>query len=289
MLTRRRFLACAGSLTAPGFLGSAVAVQAMTVADLMVRVRAALPAAPGDAGVDGLKAGSGSQRVTGVATTAMATVDVIRRAAADGLNLVITCEPTFFSRTDDASPSNRGADPIFAGKRSLIAERQVVVWRLRDTWRARTPDPMVDGLASALGWTLDGVSGMAGRVQLPPTTLRSVVEHVRTTLGAGALRVVGAPDLPVRRVLLSPGPSAPAVTFANLADTDVIVAGEPREWEGVEYVQDAIAAGMPKAMVIVGRVLTEDPGMRLMAGWLKGVVPGVRSAWLPVGDPYWRP
>lgn len=291
MLTRRRFLAGAGAVTAtvPALLAKAHAGQTPpTVGEIMSRLQAALPSAAASS-VDGLTAGNESLRVTGVATTAMATVDVIRRAAAAGLNLVITSEPTFFSRTDQPAPANRAGDPVFAGKRELLAAQEVAVWRLRDAWRARSPDPMVSGLAAALGWTATPAAAAAGHVELPSMPLRALVAHIRQSLGARALRVVGSPDLAVRRVLLSPGASAPTVTFTNLAETDVIVAGEPREWEGVEYVQDAIAAGQPKAMVIVGRVLSEDPGMRVMAEWLGGVVPGVKATWLPVGDPYWRP
>ncbi len=119
--------------------------------------------------------------------------------------------------------------------------------------------------------------------------LRDLVAQVQQRLGARAMRVVGRPDLRVSRIVLSPGPSAPAVTFTNLATADVILAGEPREWEGVEYVQDAITAGQDKAMVIVGRLLSENAGMRVMAEWLGETLAGVRIAPLAVTDPYWRP
>ena len=72
-------------------------------------------------------------------------------------------------------------------------------------------------------------------------------------------------------------------------DADVIVAGETREWESVEYAADTVASGQKKGMIMLGRILSEDPGMNVCAEWLKILAPEVPVQWLPVGDPYWRP
>src|SRR6266571_6315716 len=50
--------------------------------------------------VDTFKAGNPDTLVTGVAVTMMATMDVLQRASAQGLNLVITHEPTFYAHLD---------------------------------------------------------------------------------------------------------------------------------------------------------------------------------------------
>src|SRR5882724_1863834 len=47
--------------------------------------------------VDTFKAGDPDTPVTGIAVTMMATLDVLKRAAAAGDNLIITHEPTFYS------------------------------------------------------------------------------------------------------------------------------------------------------------------------------------------------
>src|SRR5438105_2290135 len=46
--------------------------------------------------VDTFKAGDPDAPVTGIATTMMATYDVLERAGKSGKNLVITHEPTYF-------------------------------------------------------------------------------------------------------------------------------------------------------------------------------------------------
>src|SRR4051812_24144076 len=50
--------------------------------------------------VDTFKAGDPQTAVTGIATTFMATYDVLQRAAAAGKNLVISHEPTFYNHED---------------------------------------------------------------------------------------------------------------------------------------------------------------------------------------------
>src|SRR5882724_7492831 len=50
--------------------------------------------------VDNLIAGSAETVVKGIATTMMATLDVVQRASAAGRNMVITHESTFFSHQD---------------------------------------------------------------------------------------------------------------------------------------------------------------------------------------------
>ena|SRR2546427_6566065 len=74
-----------------------------------------------------------------------------------------------------------------------------------------------------------------------------------------------------------------------LPKVDVIVAGEQREWEGVEYAFDANTAGDRKGMILVGHWVSEDQGMRLCADWLKSFISEVSVEWIPAGDPFWRP
>ena len=50
--------------------------------------------------VDNLIAGKPDTPVKGIATTMMATLDVVKRAAAAGRNMIITHESTFFSHQD---------------------------------------------------------------------------------------------------------------------------------------------------------------------------------------------
>jgi hypothetical protein len=70
---------------------------------------------------------------------------------------------------------------------------------------------------------------------------------------------------------------------------DAIIAGEIREWESSEYARDVVNAGLGKGLILVGRSLSEDAGMKVCADWLRPIVPEAPVRWLPAGDPYWRP
>jgi hypothetical protein len=74
----------------------------------------------------------------------------------------------------------------------------------------------------------------------------------------------------------------------RFSGTDLIVAGEVREWECVHYAADINSTGEKRSLVTIGRVASEDPGMRSCANWLKTVAKEIPVQWITAGDPYWR-
>ena len=68
---------------------------------------------------------------------------------------------------------------------------------------------------------------------------------------------------------------------------DLLVTGESREWETVEYAHDAFLMGNKKAVIILGHNKGEEPGMEYFAEWLKPKVGGISVLHIPSGEPYW--
>ena len=101
--------------------------------------------------VDTFKAGNPDTPVTGVAVTMMATMDVLQRASAKGLNFVITHEPTFYAHLDKPEGMSEN-DPVWAEKRAFIEKHGMVVWRFHDHWHMRKPDGIEAGMVRSLGW-----------------------------------------------------------------------------------------------------------------------------------------
>jgi putative NIF3 family GTP cyclohydrolase 1 type 2 len=297
-LSRRKFieLAAAAPLMARS-IGAAVTAQ--EVAD---RIRKNIGGDWKPDTVDTFKAGDPSTAVTRIVTTSLASLRVLNRAVNSGANLIITCEPTFYSKADTPTPPVRrpfgqpadaplpppAPDPVFLAKDTFLKKHNLVVFRLSDHWRLRNPDPFAQGLADTLGWSK--LAGDAKHISIPETSLEALVAHTKKALNSrGGLRVVGDPQLRVREVALLPGSTPIQASIAALPGVDAIIAGEVREWESVEYVRDTNDLGGKKALILTGRIVSEDPGMDLCAHWLKTIAPEVASTWISAGDPYWRP
>jgi hypothetical protein len=103
------------------------------------------------------------------------------------------------------------------------------------------------------------------------------------------LRVVGDPAAKIRRVAVLPGLQPLSVLTARLPAADLIVIGESRDWEGAEYAGDTVAAGEKKGLIAIGRVVSEDPGMRACSDWMKTFIKEVPVQWISTGEPFWRP
>jgi hypothetical protein len=291
-LSRREFvrLGAVGAAAAPLVLEAPPTRAAAPTAQAIVdRIRQYVGVDWHAATVDAFKAGDPSSVVTGIVTTSLATIAVMRGAIQVGANLIITSGPTFYSRADTPIPAGRRgtppppADPVFEAKLDLVTQNRLVVWRFSDHWRARTPDPFAQGIADALGWTKYRVDGN-------PLRLTALAKEVNTKLYArGGLRVIGKPTARVRRIAVLPGTIPIQTTLTVLPEVDVIIAGEIREWESSEYARDLVHAGRNKALVLLGRSLSEEPGMNGCAMWLQRIVSEAPVRWIPAGDPYWRP
>ncbi|HEV8395318.1 MAG TPA: hypothetical protein VGQ37_13650 [Vicinamibacterales bacterium] len=301
-VSRRDFvrLGASGAAAAPWVLTpAAIGGATVTAQDVVDRVRQAAGVEWNAATADGFKAGDPSTAVTGIVTTSLATIEVMRRAVTAGANLIVTAGPTFYSRGDSPMPSagrGRGAastaapDPVFTSKNDFIRTHNLVVWRFSDHWRVRTPDPFARGLAEALDWARYLRTGDPLQLVVPAVTLEALASRVKSRLDArGGVRVVGRPQTRVRTVGLLPGTRTIQDTVAALPRVDAIVAGEIREWESSEYVRDVVNAGVGKGLILVGRSLSEDAGMKVCADWLRPMVPEAPVRWLPAGDPFWRP
>jgi putative NIF3 family GTP cyclohydrolase 1 type 2 len=234
---------------------------------------------------DVFKAGSPETPVRGIATTVMSTLSILQRASAAGKNLIITHEPTFWS--DGDGTQEIAEDAVYRYKADFIQKNNLVIWRFHDHWHARRPDAMMVGLAQALGWhKADDTQRV---YDVAPTTLGAMAKDIQDRLKFRALRVLGDPETKITKGAMNVGATSLQGVMRMLPEVDVFVAGEPREWEGPEYVQDAVAMGQKKGMIIVGHQNSEDPGMRLCADWLKTFVTEVPVEWIPTSEPFWRP
>ncbi len=306
LISRRKFVALSATGIATLPLAGATRSLSGTIKaqQIVDRVKKALGSEWTSETVDTFKAGDPETIVTGIVTTSLPSLHVMERAVKAGANMIVTCEPTFFAKVDSMTPPIRRlpgvpappvdapppSDPVFTAKVDFIRKHKLVVWRFSDHWRLHKPDAFMQGLAVALGWSKFAEATAPDRFTLPELSLDALASHVKKTLNIrGGMRVVGDPQLRVRKVALLPGTSAIQASIETLPEVDAIVAGEVREWESVEYVRDTVDLGGKKSLILIGRIVSEGPGMQVCAQWLKTIVPELDSTWMLVEDPYWRP
>jgi putative NIF3 family GTP cyclohydrolase 1 type 2 len=295
VMTNKSIRACIVLLcvaTSAGANCAAGQAKKLTAGEVAARIKAHVGIPWMAETVDTFVAGDPDTEIKGIATTMMATLDVLERAAAAGQNLIITHEPTFFNhheKIDDLD--QKESDPVLAAKRAFIREHHLVVWRFHDHWHRMKQDGIETGMAHALGWESFQDASNQYLFAIPETDLTHLAGDLKGRLGIRVMRVVGDPMLKVKKVALVPGASgfAKETRALEINEVQVLITGEPREWETVEYVADAVTEGKPKALIILGHIPSEQAGMVECAQWLRTFVNEVPVEFVPAREPFWEP
>ncbi len=280
----------AAALLLVSALTACAAEPQMTARQVIERIQKGVGVPWNSNTVDTFKAGDPDTKVTGIATTFAATFDVLQRAAASGKNLIVAHEPTFYNHLDKLDEIPPG-DPVLAEKRKFIEDHHLVVFRFHDHWHERRPDGILEGATAALGWTKYRSDKAPNLFVVPETTLDRLAASIRDKMQIKTMRVVGNPSMRLTRIALLPGAagSREQMHLLERPEADVLVIGETREWETVEYTRDAVSEGRKKAVIIMGHVPSEEAGMDECARWLRTVVPGIPVEFLPAREPFWTP
>ena len=270
----------------PAMNSSAPQIPPPTVRDIILLIESEMPPGHPET-LDTIKAGDENAAVTGIATTFMATLPILRQAVEAGANFVITHEPSFYNHRDETDWLDR--DPVYLAKRRFIDENGLVVWRFHDGWHRIRPDGILLGEEKRLGWESQKIAGEDRIYRLPEQTVGDVAAHCKTCVGAEWVRVAGDPAMPCRTVGLLPGAvgGKGQIQMLMRPDVDLVICGESPEWETCEYVRDAAALGQKKALIVLGHANSEEAGMAYFSDWLRKRMP----ASLPVthfvaGDPF---
>jgi len=242
---------------------------------------------------DQLIEGNWDYQVTGLVTTFMATVDVIRRAIDAGCNLIITHEPTYFTGVD--RPGWLKDDAVFHRKKALINDNKISIWRYHDHMHGGNTDLIYTGLLETLGWKeyLEKNIPQPHCYSIPPTTVSALVEFFKKTLGMQVIQIVGDPNMTCSRVgilvgggSLGLGDEKMPAELMNDQQLDVIICGEITEWTLTAYVRDAAALGFNKALIIVGHERSEEPGMKVLPKLLQPLLKGIPVHFIDAGEPF---
>jgi len=287
--SRREFLAAGGAYLSSYAVAPDNAAP-ITVGSVLSRIREKIGIPWREKTVDNPLTGSPDTTVRGIATTMMATLDVVQRSVALGRNLIVTHETPFYLHQDQTDDIKN--DPVLQFKLDYCKKHDVAIFHFHDHWHAFHPDGIAQGMINQLGWQSHlADAANPKRLTFNSVPLRVIATHLQTVLEAETIRVLGDPDLPINNVQTSWGYCGRenGIKIFSQSDIDVLICGETREWELVEYCQDSISSGNKKGLVLVGHVLSEQGGMILCRDWLRGFVPEVAVDFVPTREPFWSP
>lgn len=271
----------------------------MKVKEIVAAIEQAFPL-PFSETCDIYHCGNPEAEVTKIASVFMADAGVVREAIRQGVDLIITHEPTWHAGLampvwmDPSAGEWTGKDPVFLEKKRLLDESGITIWRCHDRMHAHNPDLIYDGWVKEMGWQdYRSADGNPWHYDLPETTLGELADFFKQKLGMESVRLVGNPVQKTKRVsvLVGGGSLGLGDELMPMKDMfegniDTIVCGETTEWTSVSYVRDAALLGMNKGMIILGHNRTEEAGMKHFGDWLRPLVGDIPIVFIPSGEPF---
>ena len=234
--------------------------------------------------VDRLLFGHPSDAVTAIATTHVATQEMIEKARDKGCNLIISHEGIFYIHR--GSRPGIESDMTYQNKLRAIQESGVAIFRNHDHVHRQSPDIVTEGLLQVLGWGACETDKQQvwSIVEIPGMTVRELALHIRNSLGLPIIRYIGDDDAVCRRIGVLVGYRGTGdllIPLLEKENLDAVLCGEGPEWETPEYVRDAVWQGRRKALFVLGHAESEMPGMALLAKRLKIAFPDVPVKFFP--------
>jgi putative NIF3 family GTP cyclohydrolase 1 type 2 len=236
--------------------------------------------------VDVFKAGAPDTIVTGIVTTFMSTLEVLQKSVKAGKNLIITHEPTFWNHLD--SRERLTDDPLYHYKLDFINKNGLVIWRFHDHWHARRPDGIFEGWFREIGWDKYTLADDTHKIfELPETiTLEAFARNVKNRLKSDSIRVVGNPEIQIKKAGI--GSHVLEGNVSQLVLADALIVPEARENDSIEWYRDTVLSGQKKGLVLISHERGEESGMDNCAKWISTFVSEVPVEFISSGDPFWR-
>lgn len=255
-----------------------------------------------DKTVDQILFGDPKMQVNGIAVSWMPTFSNLSKAVDEGCNIFITHEALFAAKIDDtgniidcpivkdlharwiAGKRKLEKDDIWIKKMEWLEEKNLTVIRCHDFWDSY-PDIGVHGAwAKWLGYTKPPikVDNYYELHEIQETTLeelcKEILEKIRP-LGQDSIQVIGDLDKKISRITLGTGAASNYRDMHAFGGEAIILTDDGTLlWESGQWAKDT---GIP--LIIVNHSLSEEPGMRSLAKYLKEIFPDIPVLQIPVG------
>lgn len=238
--------------------------------------------------------GDPDMEVTGIVTTFMATVDVIRKTIETGANFIITHEPTWFNGKDDTDWCEN--DSVYLTKKKLLEENHIAVWRFHDHMHfGSSTDYIYTGMQKEMGWEnyLQPDEMQPWVYEMPETTLRKLALELKERFEMDVIQIIGRPDTRITRAgllvgggSLGLGREVMPMEVMERNQLNVLICGDITEWTTCAYVNDAQQLGFDRAMIVLGHERSEEAGMKHLVPVLRPLVGDIPVTFINAGEPF---
>lgn len=236
--------------------------------------------------VDQYYFGNPENEIAKVGVTMFASIEVIKKAIALGVNLLIVHEPTFYSNEETKNLDN----PAIKEKLRLMEEGNLTLFRYHDHPHAMAED-LIDistikhsklkgKIIGKLYWAVTGFE------LDEPMSAEQVRCALADNLNAKWTRLAGETDKMGKRIAFACGTPGRIMDLLLDDTTDIIVTGEACEWIYCEMAKDLAAVGKNKALIVMGHCRSEYAGMLEVAERLSHDYPNLEVFHLESGDSY---
>lgn len=261
-------------------------------------------------GCDGFKSGNPEDECTGIVSALVPTIDVIKKTAELGCNLLYVHEPSYYSTPDYPDWRAGFKNEVYEEKRALLEKYGIAIWRDHDHTHAHKPDGIFTGVIKYLGWEKYYVDSESEKVimifEFPDMTVKKMNEYLKEKLSLNGIRYIGKPECRIKRVAMTahllpnifehqpttgesfcPEYATDIIRIMEEKSVDAIIPGEVIDWTVMSYIRDAVQMGKAKAAFNIGHFNLEELGMKYAADWLPGVINNeVPVYYVPSGDIY---
>jgi len=220
----------------------------------------------------GLQIGNPGNEATGLLVALDPSLEAVRTAASEGLNLLITHHPLFFSnvtRLDLSSPDGKIVEAavrsdisLFTAHTNLDSASGGINDILASLFNLKNSTPIEPSVMPG-----DKNSGMGRIGDLPEAmTVRDVALLVKQCLKTPTVRIAGNMASEVRRVALCSGSGGGLLKKAAKLGADIFISGD------IKYHQAKDAEDMGMAVIDAGHFASEKIVTAKLADKLRGIL-----------------
>lgn len=233
---------------------------------------------------------------TGVGVCITATIEVLKKAVENQINLIVTHESIFYGSSSDSLELKD--DPIYSYKLNYIKEHNLVVYRDHDRLHGMVepfnpirynPDYIFYGISKELNWDdyIVGDKLKPLHFKLPVMKGYELANYLIDKFNLNGLRILGDLNEDVSNIFfcehITGGEKDVKKIFVT-EKADVLIPFEIVDYTLTQYVHDSNALKMPKLLLEMGHFNCEQLGMKYMVNWLEELLVNQRVLFLQCDD-----